>query len=119
MSEAAPGRERQEHEMAIRTALVREFDRILEDIRRIRGLLVAFDGEAHGRGFIAVDGVSLETIERQYIEHTLLRVAGNKTTAAEILGIDPSTLHRKLGRWDSQQDEQSPLQAPREGHNVP
>ncbi|MBA2686973.1 MAG: sigma-54-dependent Fis family transcriptional regulator [Gemmatimonadaceae bacterium] len=41
---------------------------------------------------------SLETIERAYIKWVLDSVGGNKTRAAEVLGIDPSTLHRKLAR---------------------
>lgn len=42
---------------------------------------------------------SLETIERAYIKWVLDSVSGNKTRAAEVLGIDPSTLHRKLARF--------------------
>jgi two-component system response regulator HydG len=42
---------------------------------------------------------SLETIERAYIKWVLDSVGGNKTRAAEVLGIDPSTLHRKLARY--------------------
>ncbi|MBA3656314.1 MAG: sigma-54-dependent Fis family transcriptional regulator [Gemmatimonadaceae bacterium] len=42
---------------------------------------------------------SLETIERAYIKWVLDSVGGNKTRAAEVLGIDPSTLHRKLARF--------------------
>jgi two-component system response regulator HydG len=42
---------------------------------------------------------SLETIERAYIKWVLDSVGGNKTKAAEVLGIDPSTLHRKLARF--------------------
>jgi DNA-binding NtrC family response regulator len=42
---------------------------------------------------------SLETIERAYIKWVLDSVAGNKTRAAEVLGIDPSTLHRKLAKF--------------------
>jgi two-component system response regulator HydG len=38
---------------------------------------------------------SLRELEQQYIDHVLERTAGNKTKAAEILGIDPSTLHRR------------------------
>jgi two-component system response regulator HydG len=42
---------------------------------------------------------TLETIERAYIEWVLSSEQGNKTRAAEVLGIDPSTLHRKLARY--------------------
>ena len=42
---------------------------------------------------------TLETIEKAYILWVLQSEAGNKTRAAEVLGIDPSTLHRKLARY--------------------
>ncbi len=42
---------------------------------------------------------TLETIERAYIVWVLQSEQGNKTRAAETLGIDPSTLHRKLARY--------------------
>ena len=42
---------------------------------------------------------TMETIERAYIMWVLESEQGNKTRAAEILGIDPSTLHRKLSRF--------------------
>ena len=42
---------------------------------------------------------SLETIERAYIMWVLDSAGGNKTRASEILGIDPSTLYRKLARF--------------------
>jgi DNA-binding NtrC family response regulator len=45
---------------------------------------------------------SLEVIERAYIMWVLQAEGGNKTRAAEILGIDPSTLYRKLSRYDEQ-----------------
>ncbi|MGD8699610.1 MAG: sigma-54 dependent transcriptional regulator [Gemmatimonadales bacterium] len=44
---------------------------------------------------------TLEVIERAYIEWVLRTEGGNKTRAAEVLGIDPSTLYRKLARFDS------------------
>jgi two-component system response regulator HydG len=43
---------------------------------------------------------SLETIERAYITWVLGSEGGNKSRAAEVLGIDPSTLHRKLSRFE-------------------
>ena len=45
---------------------------------------------------------SLEVIERAYIMWVLQAEGGNKTRAAEVLGIDPSTLYRKLSRYEEQ-----------------
>ena len=42
----------------------------------------------------------LEMIERAYIMFVLQAEGGNKTRAAEALGIDPSTLYRKLSRYE-------------------
>lgn len=42
---------------------------------------------------------SLEAIERAYIHWVLQNEGGNKSRAAEMLGIDPSTLYRKLVRY--------------------
>jgi DNA-binding NtrC family response regulator len=44
---------------------------------------------------------TLEEIERRYIFETLAGVNQDKTRAANILGIDLSTLYRKLKRYDS------------------
>jgi len=41
----------------------------------------------------------MEIIERAYIHWVLASEGGNKTRAAEVLGIDPSTLYRKLLRY--------------------
>ncbi len=46
---------------------------------------------------------TLDTIERAYIMWVLENEGGNKPRTAEILGIDPSTLHRKLSRYDLDQ----------------
>ena len=43
---------------------------------------------------------TLDAIERAYIMWVLQSEGGNKTRAAEILGIDPSTLYRKLSRFE-------------------
>jgi DNA-binding NtrC family response regulator len=42
---------------------------------------------------------TLESIERAYILWVLQNEGGNKTRAADVLGIDPSTLYRKLSRF--------------------
>jgi two-component system response regulator HydG len=50
----------------------------------------------------AAPNPTLETIERAYILWVLNAEGGNKTRAAESLGIDPSTLHRKLSRFGTE-----------------
>ena len=42
---------------------------------------------------------SLEAIERAYIMWVLQSEGGNKSRTADVLGIDPSTLYRKLSRY--------------------
>jgi len=43
--------------------------------------------------------VTLEENEKEYIDWVLTQVNGNKTRAAEILGIDRVSLWRKLKRY--------------------
>jgi DNA-binding NtrC family response regulator len=47
----------------------------------------------------AADNPTLEAIERAYVLWVLQAEGGNKAKAAEVLGIDPSTLYRKLNRY--------------------
>jgi len=42
---------------------------------------------------------TMEVVERAYIHWVLQAEGGNKSRAAEVLGIDPSTLYRKLNRY--------------------
>ena len=44
---------------------------------------------------------TLEAIERAYIQWVLQNEGGNKSRAADMLGIDPSTLYRKLARYEA------------------
>ena len=44
---------------------------------------------------------TLDAIERAYILWVLQSEGGNKARAAEVLGIDPSTLYRKLARYET------------------
>jgi len=42
----------------------------------------------------------LEDIQRQYIEHVMETVGGNKSLAARTLGLGRRTLYRMLDRWN-------------------
>jgi two-component system, NtrC family, response regulator AtoC len=49
-------------------------------------------------GSLADDWPSLQVLERRYIDRVLSRTGGNKTRAAEVLGIDRRTLNRMFAR---------------------
>lgn len=42
---------------------------------------------------------SLDELERRYVKHVLAVVAGNRTRAAEVLGVDRRTLYRMAERF--------------------
>jgi DNA-binding NtrC family response regulator len=46
--------------------------------------------------------VSLEELEQEYINHVLKCCRGKKTQAAQVLGIDKTTLWRKLRRYENE-----------------
>ena len=46
-----------------------------------------------------VTPLSLKGMEKKLIREALLDHDGNRTLAAKQLGIDPSTLHRKMKRY--------------------
>jgi DNA-binding NtrC family response regulator len=48
--------------------------------------------------------MSLEQLEQEYISHVLRCFKGKKTKAAQTLGIDKTTLWRKLRRYDISED---------------
>ena len=45
-------------------------------------------------------GLTLDELERWYVTRTIEEAGGNRTRAAEILGIDRRTIQRKLRAWD-------------------
>ncbi len=50
-------------------------------------------------GDLGVSGITLDELERRYLLQTLNEMGWKKKQAAEILGINPSTLYRKLQRY--------------------
>lgn len=58
---------------------------------------IVFRGEENKRGDFVVDGeISLSELEKRYINHILGANKFNKQKAAKILGIERTTLYRKL-----------------------
>ena len=77
--------------------------------------------------FVFDELMSLESLERNYVMHVLNTVGFNKVRTAQILGIDPSTLYRKLSRWGLESSPEAsphgqrsppddPLRVPRHGY---
>src|SRR5262249_38764193 len=56
------------------------------------------EGGAAPIGSLAEDWPTIAVPERRYIDRVLSRTGGNKTRAAEILGIDRRTLNRMFAR---------------------
>jgi DNA-binding NtrC family response regulator len=52
-------------------------------------------------GWALARGLTLDELERQYIQQVLVAEGGNKTRAAQRLGLDRKTLYRKLEEYAS------------------
>jgi DNA-binding NtrC family response regulator len=52
-------------------------------------------------------GLTLEELEREYIQKVVNAEAGNKTRAAQRLGLDRKTLYRKLEEYGARQAQAS------------
>jgi len=57
----------------------------------------ATESASHGRPFYKID---LNTVEKEHIRRVLEYTNGNKTKAAELLGIALTTLYRKLSSYN-------------------
>jgi len=57
------------------------------------------EGAAAGAGVPAANQLSVEENEKRLLREALLKVRGNRTRAAELMGISRRTLHRKLAQW--------------------
>ncbi|MCA9533828.1 MAG: sigma-54-dependent Fis family transcriptional regulator [Myxococcales bacterium] len=55
----------------------------------------------------------LEVIERRYVLHVLEAVGGNRTVAADVLGMGRKTLYRKLIEWQVEPGATRPSSAPK------
>lgn len=55
----------------------------------------------------SLESPTLESIEKAYIHWVLTQTGGVKTAAADILGIDPSTLHRKMDKYGMRVDREA------------
>jgi DNA-binding NtrC family response regulator len=93
-----PGNVRELENCMERACALARFDQITVDdlpekIRAYQSshMVIASDDPA--------DLPTLEDLERRYIQRVLKAVAGNKTQAARVLGVDRRTLYRKLERW--------------------
>ena len=60
------------------------------------GYAISSDAMVEAKGFNALDG----TAKKELIQRVLKLVDGNKSRAAQLLGLDRRTLYRKLERWD-------------------
>ena len=63
-------------------------------------------------------GLTLDALERQYIEHVVRAEGGNKTRAAQRLGLDRKTLYRKLEEYAAR-DATRADDAARSGEKTP
>jgi len=54
---------------------------------------------AAGESGLGISGLTLEEVERRYLIQTLEENGWKKKRAADVLGINPSTLYRKLQRY--------------------
>lgn len=95
-----PGNVRQLQNIIERAVALTRFDKItVDDLPakiaeyRATSLVVADDEPDHM--------LTLDELERRYIDRVLQVTGGNKTQAAKVLGIDRRTLYRKLERSES------------------
>jgi two-component system response regulator HydG len=82
-----------EHAVALTHLPVISVEDLPERIRNHRG------GQGIDASDAQTDLVPLEEVERRYILRVLDAVAGNKSVAARVLGVERKTLYRKLEEW--------------------
>ncbi len=92
-----PGNVRELENVVERAVILQDASMIqVEDLPpKIRGLAEI----EHERSAVEITNVTLEELERQYMTKVLEDVGWRKKMAADILGIDASTLYRKIQRY--------------------
>ena len=103
MAYSWPGNVRELQNCIERAVAFARFDELtVDDLpERIRG----YRSSDLGIPGLAPDEVlTMDEVERRYITRLLKQLDGNKTMAAELLGVDRRTLYRKLERWGAAHD---------------
>jgi two-component system response regulator HydG len=65
-------------------------------------------GPSRATGVETNELVALDEIERRYILRVLTAVQGNKSRAAQVLGLDRKTLYRRLERYEAAAEGEPP-----------
>jgi DNA-binding NtrC family response regulator len=94
-----PGNVRELENVIERSVILSDGDEI--DVRDLPERIVLGDA-ARSRLVIDHPDMSLDELEREYIFRVLEHTGGQKKRAAEILGINASTLYRKLQAYKAQ-----------------
>lgn len=81
-------------------AFARQLESLARELERVRERLDPLLESRTDVPTFTVRGIrALEAVERDYVQFVLRYQDGNKTKTAAALGVDVSTLHRKLARW--------------------
>jgi len=104
-----PGNVRELENIMERAVILEDGDQITAESLNVSIFPERLRKQARGHAAedLGVSGVTLEELERRYLLQTLEEAGWKKKNAAEVLGINPSTLYRKLQRYgmDGGQDE--------------